>query len=166
MRNVPAPPFNTLNLLGKHQRLEDQKGKVVLVYAWATWCGPWRWEMPKLDQLYRTRQKQGFVVFGLSEQEVRLQGKFVEQVPVSYPLLTLQQEVPSFYRDIARCPAIFLIDRRGQLHPPPDPTSLSRVSPQPSMVSSTVLASAPRSSTFLGERITLHWSRGKSPIRS
>ena len=29
MRNVPAPPFNTLDLLGKHQRLEDQKGKVV-----------------------------------------------------------------------------------------------------------------------------------------
>src|SRR5437762_13826441 len=75
-------------------------------------------EMPKLDQLHRTRQQQGFVVFGLSEEEVSLQRKFAEQVPVSYPLLTLKGELRSIYRDIARYPAIFLIDRRGQLQPP------------------------------------------------
>jgi thiol-disulfide isomerase/thioredoxin len=121
MRNVPAPPFDTLDLLGNSQRLEDQKGKVVLVNVWATWCGPCREEMPKLDQLYRTRQQQGFVVFGLSEEEISLQRKFAEQVPVSYPLLTLKGEVPSIYRDIARYPAIFLIDRRGQLQPAPGP---------------------------------------------
>jgi thiol-disulfide isomerase/thioredoxin len=121
MRNVPAPIFDTLDLLGKPQRLEDQKGKVVLVNVWATWCGPCREEMPKLDQLYRTRQQQGFVVFGLSEEEGSLQRKFAEQVPVSYPLLTLKGEVPSIYRDIARYPAIFLIDRQGQLQPAPGP---------------------------------------------
>jgi len=46
-----------------------------------------------------------------------LQHKFVEQVPVSYPLFTLRGNVPSFYRDIARYPAIFLIDRQGRLQP-------------------------------------------------
>ena len=50
-----------------------------------------------------------------------MQRKFLEQVPVSYPLLTLKGEIPSFYRDIARYPAIFLIDRRGQLQPAPGP---------------------------------------------
>ena len=60
-------------------------------------------------------------MFGLSDEEVNLQRKFVEKVPVSYPLLTLKGEVPSFYRDIARYPAIFLIDRRGQLQPAPAP---------------------------------------------
>jgi peroxiredoxin len=121
MRNVPAPLFDTPDILGKSERLADQKGKVVLVNLWATWCDPCRGEMPKLDRLYRERKDQGFIVFGMSDETADLQRKFVEQVPVSYPLLTLSGEVPSIYRDIVRYPAIFLIDRRGQLQPAPGP---------------------------------------------
>ena len=121
MRDVPAPPFDTLDLLGKTQRLGDHKGKVVLVNIWATWCGPCRTEMPKLDRLYRERKHQGFIVFGLSDEDVDLQRKYAEQASVSYPLLTLSGEVPNLYRDIARYPAIFLIDRRGRLQPAPGP---------------------------------------------
>jgi thiol-disulfide isomerase/thioredoxin len=121
MRDVAEPAFDTLDLLGKTQRLGDHKGEVVLVNIWATWCGPCRNEMPKLDRLYRERKHQGFIVFGLSGEDVNLQRKYLEQVPVSYPLLTLSGEVPNIYRDIARYPAIFLIDRRGRLQPAPSP---------------------------------------------
>ncbi|HEY2118459.1 MAG TPA: TlpA disulfide reductase family protein [Candidatus Acidoferrum sp.] len=121
MRGVAAPPFDTLDLYGKSQRLGDQKGKVVLVSIWATWCLPCRVEMPKLDRLYREQKDQGLIVFGLSDEDVSVQRKYGEQVGVSYPLLTLSGQVPNFYRDIARYPAIFLIDRRGQLQPAPSP---------------------------------------------
>ena len=36
LRDVAAPPFETVDLDGKTQRLADQKGKVVLVNIWAT----------------------------------------------------------------------------------------------------------------------------------
>jgi thiol-disulfide isomerase/thioredoxin len=121
MRDVAAPAFDTVDILGNAERLRDQTGKVVLVNIWATWCGPCRKEMPKLDRLYRERKGQGFIVFGLSDEDVDVQRKYVQQVPVSYPLLTLNGEVPSIYRDIARYPAIFLIDRRGRLQPAPGP---------------------------------------------
>jgi len=121
MRDVAAPPFDTPDISGKPQRLGDHKGEVVLVNIWATWCGPCRAEMPKLDRLYQERKGQGFIVFGLSDEGVAVQRKFVGQVPVSYPLLTLNGNVPNLYRDIARYPAIFLIDRRGQLQPAPGP---------------------------------------------
>lgn len=121
MRDVAAPPFDTVDILGNAERLSDQTGKVVLVNIWATWCGPCRNEMPKLDRLYRERKGRGFIVFGLSDEDVGVQKKYVQQVPVSYPLLTLNGKVPSLYRDIARYPAIFLIDRSGRLQPAPGP---------------------------------------------
>ena len=119
MRGVPAPLFATPDIHGNTHRLADQKGKVVLVNVWATWCGPCRAEMPNLDRLYRERQQQGFIIYGISDEDVAVQQKFLQQIPVSYPLLTLQGDVPGLYRDIARYPALFLIDRQGNLQPAP-----------------------------------------------
>ena len=121
MHDVSAPLFDTQDTLGNTERLADQEGKVVLINIWATWCGPCRNEMPKLDQLYRERKDKGLVVFGLSDEDVNVQQKYLQRVPVSYPLLTQKGNVPDLYRDIARYPAIFLIDRSGRLQPAPGP---------------------------------------------
>ena len=121
MHDVAAPLFATPDISGTIERLSDQKGKVVLINLWATWCAPCRSEMPKLDQLYRSRKSQGLVVLGLSDEDAVTQEKFLSQVPVSYPLLTMTNGVPNFYRDIARYPAIFLVDRQGHLQTAPGP---------------------------------------------
>ena len=121
MHDVAAPPFDTVDIRGNAERLSDQAGKVVLVNIWATWCEPCRREMPKLDRLYRERKDMGLAVFGLSVEDVGVQQKYLQQVPVSYPLLTLKGKVPNLYRDIARYPAIFLIDRSGRLQSAPGP---------------------------------------------
>jgi peroxiredoxin len=77
--------------------------------------------MPRIDRLYRERKDQGFVVFGLSDEDVNVQRKYLEQVPVTYPLLTVSAGVPQLYREIVRYPALFLIDRKGRLQPVPGP---------------------------------------------
>jgi cytochrome c biogenesis protein CcmG/thiol:disulfide interchange protein DsbE len=120
MHDVPAPMFGTLDIQGKPQRLADYKGKVVLVNIWATWCEPCRSEMPQLDKLYRSREADGFVVLGISDESSEKQQAFLRQVPVTYPLLTTTAGVPAFYREIAKYPTIFLIDRKGMLQPAPN----------------------------------------------
>lgn len=77
--------------------------------------------MPALDRLYREQENRGFVVLGMSDESIETQKKFQNEVKVSYPLLTLTGDVPHFYRDIARYPAMFLIDRQGRLQSAPDP---------------------------------------------
>lgn len=119
--DVAAPLFDTVDINGNAERLSDQAGKVVLINIWATWCGPCRSEMPKLDRLYGKQKDKGLVVFGISDEDVLVQQKYLRQVPVSYPLLTVKGTVPRLYRDIARYPAIFLIDRSGRLQPAPGP---------------------------------------------
>jgi len=120
LQNVTAPPFDTVDLLGKTHRLGDHAGEVVLVNVWATWCRPCLQEMPSLDRLYRERQGQGFIVFGLSTEDVEVQRKFLkDKLTVSYPLLTVNGVVPDIFRTTARYPATFLIDRAGRLQPAP-----------------------------------------------
>jgi peroxiredoxin len=120
MHDVPAPMFDTLDIQGKPQRLTDYKGEVVLVNIWATWCEPCRNEMPQLEKLYQSRKASGFVVLGISDESIEAQRAFLSQVPVTYPLLTTTPGVPVFYREIAKYPAIFLIDREGNLRPTPN----------------------------------------------
>src|SRR5262249_14225919 len=96
LQNVPAPAFDALDISGNSHSLEDHRGDVVLVNIWATWCQPCREEMPRLDRLYREQKHRGFIVFGLSDQDAGEQQKFIEQVPVTYPLLTVRGQVPSF----------------------------------------------------------------------
>jgi len=121
MQGVPAPAFDTVDLNGNPQRLADHKGQVVVVNIWATWCGPCRAEMPKLDRLYQQHKADGLAVFGISSEDPDLQRQFRQIVQVTYPLLTTSGQVPSLYRDIARYPATFVIDRQGNLQPAPGP---------------------------------------------
>ena len=59
-------------------------------------------------------------MLGISDEPVTKQQAYVSQVPVTYPLLTVTPGVPDFYREIAKYPAIFLIDREGRLHSSPN----------------------------------------------
>jgi peroxiredoxin len=78
--------------------------------------------MPQLDRLYRELSSEGLMVFGFSVEDVALQLEFVKRdVPVTYPLLTTNGNVPDMYRSIQQYPATFLIDRQGQLRPAPGP---------------------------------------------
>jgi cytochrome c biogenesis protein CcmG, thiol:disulfide interchange protein DsbE len=119
MHDVPAPVFEARDIEGKQHRLLDYKGDVVLINIWATWCEPCRSEMPQLDRLYRSRKGSGFVVLGMSDEAIETQQAFLKQVPVTYPLLVSTSGIPAFYLEIARYPAIFLIDREGKLQTAP-----------------------------------------------
>jgi len=119
LTGVEAPPFDTVDIHGNPHRLRDHEGEVILVNVWATWCTPCRREMPALEQLYRSRKDRGFIVFGLSVEDVELQRKFADEIQVSYPLLTTEGEVPELFTTTARYPANFLIDRKGRLQPAP-----------------------------------------------
>jgi beta-lactamase regulating signal transducer with metallopeptidase domain/thiol-disulfide isomerase/thioredoxin/protocatechuate 3,4-dioxygenase beta subunit len=53
-----APDFNVERLAGKGKgdrlRLGDERGKLVLIDFWATWCGPCMAEMPALKDIQKT----------------------------------------------------------------------------------------------------------------
>jgi thiol-disulfide isomerase/thioredoxin len=59
------PSIDLQDLSGGHHKLEDYKGKVVLLNFWATWCVPCASEMPLLGEMQR-RYKDKIVIIAAS----------------------------------------------------------------------------------------------------
>jgi thiol-disulfide isomerase/thioredoxin len=66
----PAPPLSAMTLDGKPLKLEDYRGRYVLLDFWATWCAPCLAEIPQLKETYESFARDGqLVMIGLSLDE-------------------------------------------------------------------------------------------------
>lgn len=112
-----APGFSLKGLNGEIKRLEDYRGKLILLNFWATWCPPCREEMPSLEKLYRSLKDRGFVILGISSD---IAGKkavkpFVEEFKLTFPiLLDPDSKVTNLYMVRAR-PTSYLVNPQGYL---------------------------------------------------
>jgi thiol-disulfide isomerase/thioredoxin len=107
---------------GATVKLEDYKGKVLLLNLWATWCGPCRKEMPHLVEMQNQYKDKGFEVIGLntdpdedSEEKVK---KFAEEMNLNYTLAWTAKKEYAELLKISKFNAIpqsFLVNREGQL---------------------------------------------------
>lgn len=67
----PAPDLRLQAEDGKVVSLAADKGKVVLVDFWASWCPPCKSSFPAVDSLYREFKPQGFEVIAVNLDERR-----------------------------------------------------------------------------------------------
>jgi thiol-disulfide isomerase/thioredoxin len=102
-------------------KLEDYKGKVVLVNLWATWCGPCRNEMPHLVEMQNTYRDKGFEVLGLDVDEdetPEMVKEFAGKMKLNYTLGWIEKKDYDEFLKISKfsgIPQSFLISREGQL---------------------------------------------------
>jgi len=114
--NAAAPDFTLRRLDGPNLRLAELRGQVVMVNFWATWCGPCREEMPRLDALYQKYHASGFTLLGVNiDDDPRNAAGAASKLKVSFPVLLDTDKAVSRLYDLGTMPSTVLIDRDGRV---------------------------------------------------
>ena len=110
-----APAFIVTDLNGKTWRLQDLRGRAVLINFWATWCEPCRAEMPSLQAL--ADQNVGKLVVlavNLKESEPTIT-RFVQRTGLSLPVVRDADGATARAWGVSIYPSTVLIDARGRV---------------------------------------------------
>jgi peroxiredoxin len=113
---TPAPDFSLHAMSGPNMRLKDQRGRVVMVNFWATWCAPCRQEMPQLNRLYEKYRSSGFVLLGVNvDEDSSKAAEVAAKLGITFPVLLDADKSVSKLYDLSTMPSTVLIDRDGKV---------------------------------------------------
>lgn len=113
----PAPDFTLKSMDGPNLRLQEQRGRVVMVNFWATWCGPCKIEIPWLEDLQKQYAPQGLQIVGVSmdDDPPAKVAKFAQDQGINYTVVMGNDKVADLYGGVDGLPETFYIGRDGKI---------------------------------------------------
>lgn len=112
------PPFSLSDMQGVTHKLEDYRGKVVMVNFWATYCGPCIKEMPSMQRLKEKMAGKPFTILSvdMAEEKHDVQAFLTQhQIKIDFPvLLNPEGNVVEDWM-ITAVPTTFILDPKGTI---------------------------------------------------
>lgn len=117
MPGQPVPPISYPDDKGNKQSLEQFKGKYVLIDFWASWCGPCRQAIPKVQSLYDKNKAKGFDVVSVSiDTDTNAWKKAMAEEKMAWmQLLSDNKEKTMEQFQFSGIPTLYLIDPNGNI---------------------------------------------------
>ncbi len=123
----PAPDLKIIEWLGQEPvKLENLRGKIVLLDFWATWCLPCISTFPRLRDWHKKYAGNDFMIVGVTKyygivggkrmtplQELSFLGEFKEKHKLPYPIAISEPFEDTIKYGINKIPTTVLLDRNG-----------------------------------------------------
>ncbi len=111
-----APPFARADFQGHVFDLKAQRGKIVLIDFWASWCPPCMIEIPHLDQLQKKYGGRGFQIIGVSmDDSANVTKKTMQKTPFDYPVVLGDAKFGNLYGGVLGLPLQYLVGADGKI---------------------------------------------------
>jgi thiol-disulfide isomerase/thioredoxin len=111
-----APQFARGDLQGHLFDLNAQRGKIVLVDFWASWCPPCIVEIPHLSQLQRQYRERGFRVVGVSmDDSANTTKETMRKILFNYPVVLGDAKFGNLYGGVLGLPLQYLVGADGKI---------------------------------------------------
>lgn len=94
-------------------KVADQKGKVVILEFWATWCPPCRKSIPHLIELYDKYKDKGVVFMAFTDEPKETVEPFVKEMKMPYPI-GLESQIGKSY-NVSGIPHAVVIGTDGKI---------------------------------------------------
>lgn len=107
--------FSLLDADGNRVDVASFKGKVIFINLWATWCGPCRVEMPSIQSLYNTvdKDKVVFVMLALDQKDpFNKVNKYIRDKEFTFPVYFPATSLPEMLQ-VRSIPTTFVINSQG-----------------------------------------------------
>jgi thiol-disulfide isomerase/thioredoxin len=110
--SMDALDFTLEDMNGNKVSLSDYKGKTIFLNFWASWCGPCKYEMPFIEQLYKDTKDSDLVIVTVNLQETKSTvSKFMTENKYSFPVwLDIKGDVANQY-GVSGIPLSLLINK-------------------------------------------------------
>jgi len=106
--------FNLTDINGKHYRLDELKGKIIVMNYWFSACRPCVMEMPELNKLVEKYKGQDVVFLGLTYHVKANIERFLQRFEFKYNLIPESQiEIHNYHVDTY--PTHIIIDQNGYI---------------------------------------------------
>jgi thiol-disulfide isomerase/thioredoxin len=119
LESEPSPLDFTVKRFpgGEPYGIASDRGNVVLLDVWATWCEPCRDALPMYQDLAKHYASRGLKVYALNvDEDTRAIPPFLEEAKVTLPvLLDANAEVAEKVLRVRGMPTTVLLDRQGKV---------------------------------------------------
>lgn len=111
-----APQLKLTGRDGNPYELVSDRGSIVLVNFWATWCPPCVEEVPSMNDLLRRYKGRPFKVVSIDFRETKETiDEFAAKTPIEFPVLLDLTGQTSKEWEVFRFPTSFMVDADGQI---------------------------------------------------
>ncbi len=111
-----ASDFTLKSLSGKNIKLSEQRGRVVILNFWATWCTPCKEELPYFNALYGKYKDVGLEILGVNIDKTKGAAmRMAQSLGIDFPVLPDPAgEISGLYL-IRSMPTTYVIAKDGTI---------------------------------------------------